>query len=1019
MTHNGLQPVEELPGYTLIDRLGQGGYGEVWRASAPGGLMKAIKFVFGRQDGERAMRELRALERISSVRHPFLLSLERIEIVEGRLVVVTELADESLRDRLHKCIDNSLPGIPRDELLRILGEAADALDFLRDTHQLQHLDVKPENILLLSGHVKVADFGLVKSLEVKTTESLVGGMTPSYAAPEVFRGAPSRSSDQYSLAVLYQELLTGTLPFNGATTAELTLQHLNDEPDLSPLCEEDRYVLSRALTKEPSHRFDSCADFVRALAASPVAHIEIAPVAKGAAPAARRRHAAPVQATQVFDALDENAWNGPSAPILIDLEPPGRVQLAPIAPPFKDLEDFEASPTLFLGIGGASGRILRMLRHKMLGELGLEQPLAATQFLLLDTDRQALTVPTRGMGIPPSETLALPLKRPQQYREKASHLLGWLSRRWLYNIPRSGQTDGIRPLGRLALVDHARQTVQRIRHALTEASSSEAVEEAALTLGVPVRSDCVRVYVVASISGGAGSGMLYDVAYAIRSILDRMGIGGTSKVMGVLTFSTSREGSRGELSRVNAFSTLAELQHYNNPATAYPGEATCGLPAHPQGTPPFDSTYVLDFGSSPTDPQCVTSSNHIVDYLYLDSITPAQSWLDRCRAAEPDARKRTSVRSFRIEEKVNGARRRAASAACRALFTNWVGLAEEELPNDSDQNTNHLVIGAANFVSASRLDARGVLQAVQSSRGELGLSFDDSVARHEQHWSAEIGGWMAQKMDAPGDRLIGALRAACWLQDHLNVVLGELERQKPLSPSEPTPDSAPMAEEEHADLQSSLEVVRRLRASVDRMHQRIAEISHTLWLETVHAQPNEAEIPLPSGMLSELDQRLQDEYLVASGGVACVLVDVRLRAGLVQAAQRIAQGMLVGLENPTSSEAETVTQLPGAVTLEPSRFGGAERRITLSTANSVGAQGDSLCVVECEGLSIRHLAAHLVGQRQDYARLSDRVHARHDIDWKELLGANGGVQNDQGGSGSPLSKDPTSAIFDLVPTQLV
>src|SRR5204862_3381289 len=83
---------EPIPGYKLVKRIGAGGYGEVWRAEAPGQLVKAIKFVYGLLDEDRAARELKALNRIKGVRHPFLLSLERIEVVDGQLLIVTELA---------------------------------------------------------------------------------------------------------------------------------------------------------------------------------------------------------------------------------------------------------------------------------------------------------------------------------------------------------------------------------------------------------------------------------------------------------------------------------------------------------------------------------------------------------------------------------------------------------------------------------------------------------------------------------------------------------------------------------------------------------------------------------------------------------------------------------------------------------------------------------------------------------------------------------------------------------------
>src|SRR6476646_4842307 len=140
-----LQPTktsEPIPGYVVIDRLGVGGYGEVWSAQAPGGLTKAIKFVYGYFDDERASRELKALNRIKEVRHPFLLSLERFEVVDGQLLIVTELADMSLKDQFERCKDAGAAGIPRAELLVYLRDAADALDYMSENFALQHLDVK-------------------------------------------------------------------------------------------------------------------------------------------------------------------------------------------------------------------------------------------------------------------------------------------------------------------------------------------------------------------------------------------------------------------------------------------------------------------------------------------------------------------------------------------------------------------------------------------------------------------------------------------------------------------------------------------------------------------------------------------------------------------------------------------------------------------------------------------------------------------------------------------------------------
>src|SRR5262249_19255777 len=155
---------------------------------------------------------------------------------------VTELADCSLWDRFKECRAGGLPGIPRDELLGYLGEAAEALDLMNGQYQLQHLDIKPQNLFLVHQHVKVADFGLVKDLEGKQA-ALTGGVPPVSAAPETFQGWVSRFCDQYSLAIVYQELLTGQRPFNGANANQLILQHIQAPPTLAPLPPADQPII--------------------------------------------------------------------------------------------------------------------------------------------------------------------------------------------------------------------------------------------------------------------------------------------------------------------------------------------------------------------------------------------------------------------------------------------------------------------------------------------------------------------------------------------------------------------------------------------------------------------------------------------------------------------------------------------------------------------------------------------------------------------------------------------------------
>jgi len=219
------EPGEEpLPGYRLIEPLGSGGFGEAWKCEAPGGIFKAIKFVFGNlnsldNDGVRADQELKALNRVKEIRHPFILSMDRIEIVDGELVIVMELADKSLHDAYQEALSAGLVGIPRDALLGYIRDSAEALDHMNEKHSLQHLDIKPRNLFLISNRVKVADFGLVKTLERTGLSGVLSGATPLYAPPETFTGQISCHSDQYSLAIVYQELLTGQRPFNGKKPA--------------------------------------------------------------------------------------------------------------------------------------------------------------------------------------------------------------------------------------------------------------------------------------------------------------------------------------------------------------------------------------------------------------------------------------------------------------------------------------------------------------------------------------------------------------------------------------------------------------------------------------------------------------------------------------------------------------------------------------------------------------------------------------------------------------------------------
>ncbi len=654
---------EPIPGYKLVKRIGAGGYGEVWAAEAPGELVKAIKFVYGLLDEDRAAREQKALNRIKGVRHPFLLSLERIEVVDGQLLIVTELAECSLKDRFEEHRKKSLVGIPREELLGFMRDTADALDYMNEQHSLQHLDVKPENLLLVGNRIKVADFGLVKDIH-DATVSMMGGLTPIYAPPEVFEGRPSRRSDQYSLAIVYQEMLTGVLPFPGRTAAQLAAQHLNAKPKLEALPENDQEVIARALSKKPAERFQSCVELVNALVdagrrspgepphgsapagqsddpgtavtatrlpsemlanldATTSAIQRLASDDAGQSPTVTRvprlarvtqARATSAPAAEAISAADQRAADLDAlqtAPPLMDVPPP---EYDVAAPPFR--------PTLFIGLGGCGGKVLRRLRRRLDDRL-IEPFRPLVPMLLLDTDSREVMATAHGddMGqLRPEETLALPLRRSQDYREDSRKILEWLSRRWLFNIPRSLQTEGLRPLGRLALVDHSQAVTARLKPAI-----EKLYQNATQAQLFP------RVVIVASPCGGAGGGMVTDVALLARQIAEALPDGSKMEVVAALVHGTNRNPQQQELAAANTVATLTELAQFHRPGVAFPGDPACGLQAREAGSGPLDAVYLVHAGEELSAEEMENASAKVAEFLMLDTVTAAGNLLEACR----------------------------------------------------------------------------------------------------------------------------------------------------------------------------------------------------------------------------------------------------------------------------------------------------------------------------------------------------------------------------------------------------
>ena len=250
-------------GYELIERIGAGSFGEVWRAEAPGGIEVAVKIIYRPVDHKEAQRELRALELIKRLRHPFLLATQAYFPLPDRVLIVMELADGNLRDRSHECRRKGETGVPIGELLTYLREAAEATDFLH-AERVLHRDIKPDNILLLQHHAKVADFGLARLQTGSQSVFSSGGGTPAYMAPEAWRGQFSERSDQYSLAVTYGELRWAGNCSRGAPRSTFLPGHATRTSISNPFFRPSKRSCV-ALAHDPDRRFASCRELAEAL----------------------------------------------------------------------------------------------------------------------------------------------------------------------------------------------------------------------------------------------------------------------------------------------------------------------------------------------------------------------------------------------------------------------------------------------------------------------------------------------------------------------------------------------------------------------------------------------------------------------------------------------------------------------------------------------------------------------------------------------------------------------------------
>src|SRR5579863_2842763 len=270
--------MESIGRYQIVKELGHGAMGVVYQAVDPTiGRQVAIKTI--RLDDvddaderaklrERLFREARSAGILS---HPGIVTIYDMEERGDIAFIAMEFVDGPTLDQL---LSSKQPIAP-ERLINILRQTAAALDYAH-AKGIVHRDIKPANIMMASdGAVKITDFGIAKvttSQQYTQTGTILG--TPNYMSPEQVQGlAVTGRADQFSLAVIAFEMLTGERPFTGEHLTTVVYKIVAEDPPpvqrLNPtLGPQIDAVLRRALLKKPEGRYNLCIEFVNGLDAA-------------------------------------------------------------------------------------------------------------------------------------------------------------------------------------------------------------------------------------------------------------------------------------------------------------------------------------------------------------------------------------------------------------------------------------------------------------------------------------------------------------------------------------------------------------------------------------------------------------------------------------------------------------------------------------------------------------------------------------------------------------------------------
>ena len=261
--------MKQLGKYEIVDLIGSGAYAEVYKAVDTvlrrTVALKLLKLSL-LSDDEAVARFLQEAQTAANLIHPHIAWVWDLGELDGRYYLAMRYIDGQPLDRVLKTKGQ----LSWDETTKYISQISDALTFAH-AGSLVHRDIKPQNIMISPKDGAVlTDFGLVRAMEAGSIGTRTGALmgTPAYMAPEIWQGEPAGpAADQYSLACVLVEMLTGRPLFAGPTPPAVMRQHLLEGPRLPETLRPAwlTNVIRRALAQDPADRFPDIPAFVAAL----------------------------------------------------------------------------------------------------------------------------------------------------------------------------------------------------------------------------------------------------------------------------------------------------------------------------------------------------------------------------------------------------------------------------------------------------------------------------------------------------------------------------------------------------------------------------------------------------------------------------------------------------------------------------------------------------------------------------------------------------------------------------------